>query len=251
MPGGRVLRGCRLLPQHCRRHNLPPGARGLLGRHVDLGHRAPTGQRRHRCHRQPGLLRVACAGPLTCVAAGTYHNTSGGQDGLLDTLSGTTWTVSTAPEPTGAGTGTVRYDGLQGGACEATGTCRVVGFYRQRHSATRPRCSPCPAGPGRRPGCRCRGGCTAMRPQPQSHRLPAPRPARAWPSGRPRTPQASEARPDRDPGRRGLDRHLGTGAGQSRHRHEQRASSVRWPARPPARAWPSARTRAPRGAQWS
>lgn len=70
------------------------------------------------------LLGISCPAPGSCVAVG-YYGQSGGS-GLIETLSGGTWTPTAAPLPAGqAGTGI----GLAGVSCSAPGNCVAVGSY--------------------------------------------------------------------------------------------------------------------------
>jgi hypothetical protein len=75
------------------------------------------------------LGSVSCPAPGACAAVGGYHNATGQQEGMIDTLSGTTWTATSAPEPTGAGAGTAQYAYLESVSCPASGTCTAVGWY--------------------------------------------------------------------------------------------------------------------------
>ncbi len=77
------------------------------------------------------LVVVACARGSTCVGAGSYRDASDTDWGMLDTLSGASWTVSVAPlpddaaasEPSGAGSST------GAATCSADGSCLVTGQY--------------------------------------------------------------------------------------------------------------------------
>ena len=65
---------------------------------------------------------VACRSAQSCLAAGGYAETGGSQSGVIDTLSGGTWTTASAPTPA---------DGVSqvnSAACATTG-CVVVGYY--------------------------------------------------------------------------------------------------------------------------
>ncbi len=85
---------------------------------------------------QPGLgdLVDSCApGTSSCVATSQYTDTSGNQQGQLDTLSGGVWTTTEAPLPTNAGSAphvTLSNSGLGIPlSCSGSGTCAAVGSY--------------------------------------------------------------------------------------------------------------------------
>jgi len=63
---------------------------------------------------------VACPSASTCTAAGAYEDGSG-QHPLVETSSGSTWTIQTVPGPTGASS-------LDAVACHGTSSCMVVGY---------------------------------------------------------------------------------------------------------------------------
>ena len=73
-----------------------------------------------------GLGSVACPSASTCVAAGTYEISSG-QEVVLVTGSGTSWTAAEAPLPANAA--------ASGGAtldsetCPSASSCVAAGFY--------------------------------------------------------------------------------------------------------------------------
>ncbi|HEY1828402.1 MAG TPA: hypothetical protein VGF87_10295 [Acidimicrobiales bacterium] len=77
------------------------------------------------------LTQVSCVSSIACVAGGTYTDTSGHQNGLLDTMSGTSWTYTTAPVPSNSGTDTdadlfvFPYDLT----CVTSASCAFVGTY--------------------------------------------------------------------------------------------------------------------------
>jgi hypothetical protein len=74
-----------------------------------------------------GLGQVACASAYFCVAVGNYSDSSGSAQGLLERLSGTTWTAAKAPVPSGAaGDPSVELDSV---ACPSSSTCVAVGNY--------------------------------------------------------------------------------------------------------------------------
>ena len=50
------------------------------------------------------LYSVSCSSSTSCVAVGTYRNTSDNTNGFVATLSGTTWSAQAAPLPSNAST---------------------------------------------------------------------------------------------------------------------------------------------------
>ena len=72
------------------------------------------------------LSAVACASASACTAVGTY-DTSGSQQGLLLTGSGSTWTAAEAPVPANAASNPSAY--LYGLACPAISACTAIGSY--------------------------------------------------------------------------------------------------------------------------
>jgi hypothetical protein len=79
------------------------------------------------------LAAVACASPASCVAVGTYTSISsqGGQvgEGLLNTLSGGTWTALRAPLPSNASTSAVWLSNLSLVSCPTVNFCEAYGTY--------------------------------------------------------------------------------------------------------------------------
>ncbi len=73
---------------------------------------------------------VACPTTTSCVAVGNYADTSGNTQGLIETMSGGTWTASTAPlnglNPAPTTNPLIVLTSL---SCPATGTCIAVGTY--------------------------------------------------------------------------------------------------------------------------
>jgi hypothetical protein len=82
-----------------------------------------------------GLTAVACQAAGTCVAEGSYIAGDGGMDGVIDTLSGGTWTAATAALPSGAAVAK-QYAFFGSAACPASGTCVAVGGYKTTNGAT-------------------------------------------------------------------------------------------------------------------
>jgi hypothetical protein len=73
---------------------------------------------------------VSCASTTSCVAVGTYVNTSGVTNGLIATLSGTAWTAQPAPRPSDA----TNFLQLNGVSCPTASFCAVTGFYNDTSS---------------------------------------------------------------------------------------------------------------------
>ncbi len=71
------------------------------------------------------LFAVSCISTTSCVAVGQYTNTSGAVIGLVDTLSGTTWTTTFAV-PGSVSSDSFVYDV----SCVASGFCAATGYYR-------------------------------------------------------------------------------------------------------------------------
>jgi hypothetical protein len=70
------------------------------------------------------LSGVSCPSANTCTAAGTYFDTTG-EHALVETSSGSTWTVQAVPGPSGS-TST----SLDAVSCIATNACTVVGYHQ-------------------------------------------------------------------------------------------------------------------------
>ena len=74
----------------------------------------------------PGLYGVSCPVPGACVAVGQYDDQNSNPHGLIETLSGGTWTPAEPPTPPASPSSET---GLYGVACPAPGTCVAVGGY--------------------------------------------------------------------------------------------------------------------------
>lgn len=77
---------------------------------------------------------VACASTTSCVTAWSYDDTSGTQQGVLESGSGISWTPSEVPLPANAATSNPKVtpgSGVVGQpiACSAAGSCVMVGQY--------------------------------------------------------------------------------------------------------------------------
>jgi hypothetical protein len=79
---------------------------------------------------------VTCPIVGFCVVDGSYEDASLNDDGVLDTLSGGTWTATEAPVPTDVppGSYTVTFGPM---ACSAAGSCVVFGNYKATGPVTR------------------------------------------------------------------------------------------------------------------
>jgi hypothetical protein len=73
---------------------------------------------------------LSCPATGSCVAVGYYTDSSGNQQGLIETLSGTTWTTTTAPTSgLNPPVVTTRQVSLLALSCPTTGSCVAVGWY--------------------------------------------------------------------------------------------------------------------------
>jgi hypothetical protein len=76
------------------------------------------------------LLAVSCGSPTSCAAVGGYdYGPTPNEAGLIDTLSGGTWTATRAPVPADATAGTNAFANLNEVACSAPSFCLSVGSY--------------------------------------------------------------------------------------------------------------------------
>ncbi|MEO6472983.1 MAG: hypothetical protein ABIR57_13410, partial [Aeromicrobium sp.] len=66
---------------------------------------------------------VSCASSTACTAVGYYYGSSAGKT-LVERWNGTTWTIQTTPNPTGA-TGSY----LSGVSCTSATACTAAGHY--------------------------------------------------------------------------------------------------------------------------
>jgi len=79
---------------------------------------------------------LTCLTAVSCVAVGSYLDTSGtALHGLVQTLSGTTWTTLPVPLPPNADgdNADASFDDM---TCPTAGTCVAVGWYRDSSGAT-------------------------------------------------------------------------------------------------------------------
>jgi hypothetical protein len=73
------------------------------------------------------LQSVTCAAPASCLAVGSYDDTSGGSQGLVETLTGGTWSPLEVPAPADAAADPGI--ALESITCPAAGSCVAVGSY--------------------------------------------------------------------------------------------------------------------------
>jgi IPT/TIG domain len=78
----------------------------------------PTGATNTKIH------RVSCTSSTACSAVGVYTNSSGVEVTLAETWNGTTWSIQSTPNPTGA-----TLSRLQGLSCTSSTACTAVGLY--------------------------------------------------------------------------------------------------------------------------
>ena len=77
---------------------------------------------------QGSLLSIACASATSCVAVGRYLNAAGDEVGLIDTLTGTTWSAQAPPAPADTDlTSPTQFLGHV--ACASPTSCIAVGWY--------------------------------------------------------------------------------------------------------------------------
>jgi hypothetical protein len=74
-----------------------------------------------------GLDSVACVSAGSCEAVGAYYEPSGEPTGLMESLSGGTWTAAQAPLPANADTN--QYSLVLRITCESDGSCEAAGDY--------------------------------------------------------------------------------------------------------------------------
>jgi len=73
------------------------------------------------------LSSVSCPTPNGCVAVGQYTDASGASGGLIETLSGESWTTMQAPQPANANSDPALV--LSSVTCAAAGECTAIGSY--------------------------------------------------------------------------------------------------------------------------
>src|SRR5262249_14228208 len=115
--------------------HLRPAARAAadqIGVIMD-GHRGPLPP---NAQSGPYMATVTCAPAGPCVAAGDYADTSGHQQGLLLTGSGSSWTAAKAPVPANASADPVTSP--ESAACASPTECFVAGEYDGPSSDSQP-----------------------------------------------------------------------------------------------------------------
>jgi hypothetical protein len=80
-------------------------------------------------HATTDITAFTCTSPTFCVAVGEGKSATTQTVGLIDVLSGTTWTSTIAPEPPNAGTGATQNADLRAVSCAAPGSCVAGGRY--------------------------------------------------------------------------------------------------------------------------
>jgi hypothetical protein len=77
------------------------------------------------------LDAVDCVAPGACTAVGRYADTNGDGWGLIDVLSGGSWSATEAPQPPNSGNDTLNNQdtSLGGLSCPTAGFCTLVGSY--------------------------------------------------------------------------------------------------------------------------
>jgi hypothetical protein len=81
-------------------------------------------------HQYASLYSVSCPAAGVCASVGTYENTQGGSEGLVETLTAGTWAPTAVPGPTGAKTGATSDVYLASVSCSSTAACEAVGYYQ-------------------------------------------------------------------------------------------------------------------------
>jgi hypothetical protein len=74
---------------------------------------------------------VTCVSTISCQAVGGYQDGSGFEVGLIETLAGTTWSATSAPEPSNSGTDGDSHQNatLASVSCSSSSSCAAVGRY--------------------------------------------------------------------------------------------------------------------------
>ncbi len=73
---------------------------------------------------QSVLVAVACISNGTCTAVGGFIDSSGPEVTLAEAWNGSSWSVGTTPDPSGA-----QFSALSGVSCNSSGACTAVGEY--------------------------------------------------------------------------------------------------------------------------
>jgi hypothetical protein len=72
---------------------------------------------------------VSCLSGSTCTAVGGYRNNQNGDAGMMDQLSGSSWSTVNAPLPTNTATGSSEDAELDVVSCTSRGACDAAGDY--------------------------------------------------------------------------------------------------------------------------
>ena len=72
---------------------------------------------------QGSLSGVSCTSASACTAVGDYTNTTGTRVTLAERWNGTSWTIQSTPNPTGA-----KGSSLSGVSCTSASACTAVGY---------------------------------------------------------------------------------------------------------------------------
>jgi hypothetical protein len=86
----------------------------------------------------PGISALACPAVGVCEAVGEYQDTDDLYQGLIETLSGATWSAQQAPLPANASTGENQSSPVLALACAGAGDCLAAGSYADTGDHTRP-----------------------------------------------------------------------------------------------------------------
>ena len=77
------------------------------------------------------LNGVSCTISTACTAAGEYHNSAGVQLTLAERWNGSSWTIQSTPNPSGA-----KASGLNGVSCTTSTACTAAGVYTNSAAVT-------------------------------------------------------------------------------------------------------------------
>jgi hypothetical protein len=79
------------------------------------------------------LAGVSCTSDSACTAVGTYVDSSDAGGTLAEAWDGTSWSIQTTPDPSGAGS-----SGLSEVSCNSSGDCTAAGGYLDDDSVAQP-----------------------------------------------------------------------------------------------------------------
>jgi len=89
---------------------------------------APSGPDAQAANPGTYLVDEACTSAVFCAAVGFYSDSGGHEHGLLDTLSGVSWSATEAPLPANAGPNPGAF--FDSVSCPTQGSCVAVGAYK-------------------------------------------------------------------------------------------------------------------------